>query len=736
MCSFFYNGCEFIHRLNYTFEKESGNKTGIKLFCAMMIIIMASFLMPSTITSYAANRTVVKVGWHEEPYFIEDNSGRRSGYSYEYQKKVAAYNGWKFEYVKGSWSELFQKLIDGEIDLMSDVSYSDERAKKMIYSSIPMGTEAYYLYVAPDNNDITSDDISSLNGKKVGVTKNSIQKDYFKKWAKDHNVKVEIIDTDTVDKVSMDALGERYDAFVSLDTYGSPEKCKPVFKIGSSDFYFVLNKNRADLLDELDVALNKIQDENMYYDQELHDKYLTNIESNSFLNKNEIEWLDNHKKIVVGYQDNYLAFCAKDKNTGELTGALKDYLEYVSKAFENYDIEFETICYPTAQDAIDALKLGKVDCVFPSNFTDFDAEEQGLIISPPIMSSEMDAVILKSKQRIFSAKKYVNVAVNMGNSNYEIFLANYFPDWKIKYYPDTAKGLQGISKGEVDCVLISSFRYSNISKLCDKYDLTTLNTGVDMNYYFVINEGDVNLYSILAKITRIVPDSVINSSLNFYSTEEVKSSFWDIIKENMSLIITIVIIILIIILLLLLYIIFARKKIYKEKKLVKDLNKKVFVDALTSVRNKGAFNDNIKKLQDRLNYGENFEFGIVILDCNDLKKINDKYGHDKGDIYIKNACQLICKTYAHSPVFRIGGDEFAVILYESDFDNKDSLFETFEKRRKEICEAAPNKWEEVNIASGCEIYDASVHNSVNEVVRSADKKMYENKKRYKMSGKG
>ena len=90
-------------------------------------MMLVQVIAPFTVCADEPERKTVRVGWHEPPFYITDASGRLSGYSYEYQRKIAAYTGWKYEYVKGSWSELMQKLKEGEIDLMSNVSYSEER---------------------------------------------------------------------------------------------------------------------------------------------------------------------------------------------------------------------------------------------------------------------------------------------------------------------------------------------------------------------------------------------------------------------------------------------------------------------------------------------------------------------------------------------------------------------------------------------------------------------------------
>ncbi len=704
-----------------------------KIIFILTLIIVLSSIVPFFAYADDTETKTVRVGWHEPPYFVTDQYGRHSGYSYDYQIKVAAYTGWKYEYVEGTWSELLQKLKDGEIDMLSDVSYSQARSESMLFSSIPMGTETYYLFVSPKNTEIKSESFESLNGKRVGVTKGSIQKDFFNDWTKSHNINVELIEMSCPEEESISQLDSSIDAFVTVDVYGSPDIAVPVWKIGSSDFYFVISKQRPDLMSELDIALSRIQDENAYYDQQLHDKYLKNVDLKKYLSESEKNWLKNHGTVRIGYQDNYLAFCAKDPTTGELTGALKDYLRYASNAFINADLKIETVSYPSAGAAIEAMKAGEIDCMFPANLTTYDAENLDLITTPSMMKTEMDAVVLASEQKEFVKKDHVIVAVNQGNINYDMFLADHYPEWERKYFPDTPMGLEAIARKEVDCVIISNYRYCNISKQCEKLHLTTVYTGVDMDYCFAVCKENRELYSILSRITDIVPDAAVNRALTYYSTEDVKTDVIDIIKENLLIVSSSIALVLLIIIGLLLRSFYAEKKVQEEENLLKILNKRVFVDSLTSVRNKGAYSEYIDKIQNRLDQGESVEFAVGIFDCNNLKIVNDKYGHDKGDIYLKSACRLICKTFEHSPVFRIGGDEFAVILMNEDFDNRDSLSEYFEKKQKEITDSVNDKWEEIHIAAGIAVYDPEKDTSVSDTARRADRIMYENKDLLKKS---
>ncbi|MBE7069986.1 MAG: transporter substrate-binding domain-containing protein [Ruminococcaceae bacterium] len=703
---------------------------------SLLVALLAGLSCPLTVNAEESKQKVVRVGCHEAPYFIKDKNGRLSGYSYEYQRKVAAYTGWKYEYVEGTFSDLMEMLKKGEIDLMSDVSYMEERAKDILYASLPMGTEAYYLFVSSKNQEITSKNLSSLNGKKVGIVEGSVTKKLFLEWEKFNGISAEIVELNCSDEDTLKQLDRTIDACITMDFYGSAESYIPISKIGSSEIFFAVAKNRTDLKQELDMALSRIQDENKYYDQQLHDKYLKATETNKYLTNSERDWLSAHGAIRVGYQDNYLAFCAKDTTTGKLTGALKDYLDYASSAFENAHLTFEAFAYPTASDAMEALEQGKIDCVFPANLTDFDSEQLNIVMTPALMRSEMDAVVRLSDQKEFLRKKKVVVAVNEGNTNYDLFLAEHYPKWDRAYFKDTPTGLEAVASGNADCVIISNYRFSNISKQCETLKLTTVYTGVEMDYCFAVRAEDTTLYSIISRITGVVPDSVVHSALTYYSAEEVKVSLGEIIKDNLFVILAVIASILLVIVILLLHNIRADKKILEKEHQVENLNRLAYVDSLTSVRNKGAYSDYIDALQERLDKDELFDLAIGIFDCNDLKSINDKYGHDKGDLYLKAACQLICKVFDHSPVFRIGGDEFAVFLMNSDFNKREELVETLIRRQNERNASVENKWEETHLAYGMAVFDHDHETELTDTIRRADKAMYDNKNKMKKASNG
>ena len=588
------------------------------------IALLAAFVMPRVACAQDQDsEKTVRVGWYESSFNATDQSGRRSGYAYEYQLKIAAYTGWNYEYVVGSWTDLLQMLEQGEIDLMTDVSYTPEREKNMFFSSLPMGTEEYYLFIDQENRDIRQDDYSTLSGKKIGVNKDSIQAAFLDEWLQQQGLKVDVVEVTCTEDESLRMLVKGdLDAYVTVDAFVKPEqRAVPVCKIGASDFYFAVSKSRPDLLSELNNALSKIQDENRFYNEQLFDKHVKRVGANAFLTAADADWISEHGAIRVGYQDNYLAFCAADKATGELTGAMKDYLAYASDCITNAHLDFEPIAYPTVSAALDALKRGEVDCVFPANFSGYDAESLGAVMTSPLLSTDVYAVVRQADQALFTNKEHVIVAVNEGNPNYDMFLLDYFPNWRKVYYPDTEACLKAVSDGVADCVLISSYRFNNISRLCEKYRLTTLTTGVGLDFCFAVGKGEKELYSILTKVVNMVPNSTVDAALSYYTTEDAKLTFVDIIADNLPMVIALFVAVMLVILALMVRSMRAEKK-------ARDLISATEFDTLTGLYNRNFF----FQYADRM-YQEHPQtpMDAIVLNIEQFHSVNALNGREFGD---------------------------------------------------------------------------------------------------------
>jgi diguanylate cyclase (GGDEF)-like protein len=667
-----------------TFPKEKPVRRARRLACFLLCLMLTAVLAAAAASPAQEREKVVRVGWYESAFCTTDSLGRRSGYAYEYQMKIAAYTGWRYEYVEGSWSELLQMLIRGEIDLMSDVSYTPERAEIMLFPSLPMGAEEYYLFVADGNTDITATDYTTLNGKKVGVNAGSVQAGFYREWAENHRVESEVVEVTVGEDESLKMLAKgELDAYVTVDSFAAgmtneAGRPTPISRIGASDYFFAVAKGRNDLLTDLDGALTRIQEENRYYSQELFDKHLVTRGANAFLTAAEKDWLDSHGTIRVGYQDGYLAFCARDPETGELTGALKDYLEDAADCVMNAHIDFEPKAYPTAASAMEAMKQGEVDCVFPANLSAGDGEDMGLFMTPPLMETDLFAVVRQNDRQLFNNREHVVVAVNEGNPNYDSTLKDDFPEWRTVYYPTTAECLRAVSKGVADCVLISSYRYNNIARQCERLNLTTVTTGKELEYCFAVAAGNPEMYSILAKVADLVPKAAVNTALSRYITEDAKTTLGDFIRDNVWIVIGVIGAILLAILILMVRSMRANRK-------AAQLIRATETDELTGLYNRDYFLQYAGQM--RREHPET-PMDAVVMNIDRFHSVNATNGRAFGDLVLRtlgNELQNVAKENG-GIAGRFEADRFD--LYCPHREDYQSLYDRLQGRLDELAPSA------------------------------------------------
>ncbi len=553
------------------------------VLCLVLALTLA--LVPAAHAAAKENK-VVRVGWYESAFHRTDSFGRRSGYGYEYQQRIAAFTGWTYEYVEGSWSELYEKLVAGEIDLLSDVSYTPARAETILFSAEAMGSEDYHVFIAPDNTDIRPDDFSTFNGKRVGVSKNSIQEQLFLDWAEKHDVHPEIVELSvkTPELLEMLARGE-IDILVTLDTYGKSADIVPVCKVGFAESFFGISRSRPDLKRELDTAMNRILEENRDFNQQLAEKFNPASSLNSFLTSEELAWLAGHGTIRVGYRDNLLPFCSLDPGSQTLTGALSDCLAFAFDCQKNAELHFETRAFDSVDAALQALANGEIDCFFPVSLSAYDGEGLGLLVSDPFVRTEIFAAVRTADQLGVSNEREMAVAVLQGDPNSLTFLMDFFPNWHAVEYPDESACYRAVASGEADCVLVSNYRLNRASNASAKYGLSILATGEAMDMSFAVRREDYDLFSILNKVTRLMPDATINSSLTNYSFARDRVTFWEFLRDNMITVVAIAAVVLSVILLLLLHSMRAENKINEGQRIISEAER----DHLTNLYNRSFF---------------------------------------------------------------------------------------------------------------------------------------------------
>ena len=720
-------------------ERKQKNRM-IMIF--LLLAFAVSMMMPLSACAQEPDQKVVRAGWYDSSFCYWDQFGRRSGIDYEYQQKISAYTGWTYEYVEDSWSNLLQMLIDGEIDLLSDVSYTEARTELMSFPDLPMGAEAYYIYIDSDNREITAQDLTSYNGKRIGVNKGSVQEGFLKDWAERNKLSIEIVPLIVGESESLTLLTKgEIDGFATIYTLGAEEKIIPVSRIGESYYYYAVNKNRPDLLAELNMALSGIQDEDPYFSQKTTEEHQFNAATKNFiLTPEQEDWLSAHGTVRIGYRDNFMPFCSADRETGELTGALKDFLSHAENHLRNSNISFSAVPYSTTKAALEALKRGEIDCVFPVYLNSYDSDMMDIRLSSPAMKTELHAAMRGSNDQSISRDSTMIFAVNAEDPNAETFIMAQYPSSSRKTFTDDKACFEAVASRDADVVLVSNYRMPAAEDTIQKYKLFAIPTGESMPLSFAVNKADRELYFILNKMAAITKSEDMDSALASYMHFDQKVSFSQFMKDNWIGVIAVITAVFCLIIILLLQKLQADRKAMDRQRMMEDAlrreleqkeqlqsaMKMAYTDPLTGVKSKHAYNEAEKEMDQRIAEGTVSEFSVVVFDLNDLKLINDSRGHESGDEYIRDACKQICSCFKHSPIFRVGGDEFIAILEGKDYENQDELLAGFEKQVLE------NLGQERSVvAFGCSRFDPKQDKNIQKVFERADENMYLKKKELK-----
>lgn len=215
------------------------------------LLLCLCLLMPLLQGTAAAvqDSSVVRVAWYpDSAYNITCENGERSGYGYEYQQSVAAYTGWTYHYIEANWPDSLNMLQKGEIDLMAGVSYAEGRAQTMLFSDLPMGEEKYYLYANLATADISVSDLTTLNGKRIGMLSESIPTTQFCEWEARHGLHTEHVTITSSEDAAAKIASREIDGFISVESPQWQEySLSAITSFGSSDVYFVISKSRPDL---------------------------------------------------------------------------------------------------------------------------------------------------------------------------------------------------------------------------------------------------------------------------------------------------------------------------------------------------------------------------------------------------------------------------------------------------------------------------------------------------------
>ena len=353
------------------------------------LLLCLCLLMPLLQGTAAAvqDSSVVRVAWYpDSAYNITCENGERSGYGYEYQQSVAAYTGWTYHYIEANWPDSLNMLQKGEIDLMAGVSYAEGRAQTMLFSDLPMGEEKYYLYANLATADISVSDLTTLNGKRIGMLSESIPTTQFCEWEARHGLHTEHVTITSSEDAAAKIASREIDGFISVESPQWQEySLSAITSFGSSDIYFVISKNRPDLKEALDNAMRRIAHDKPFYQDDLYQRYLS-AQSVEILSTEERDWLRQHGAIRIGFLNHDIGISTFDIQTGDVTGVLTDYVVYATNCLGDNALHFDLHGFDTQLEQLQALQNDEIDLIFHTSQNPNAAEENGLALSNTVLS--------------------------------------------------------------------------------------------------------------------------------------------------------------------------------------------------------------------------------------------------------------------------------------------------------------------------------------------------------------
>ena len=508
-------------------------KAYVVIFFCLLLSLPVFFYPKNGQAAADREAQVVRIGYFEDNDGFQtgfSDTAPKSGYAYEYYQELAKYTGWTYKYVYGSWSDIYTKLVQGEVDIMGGMSKIDARLPYMLYAAQPMGVESYYVFVPINNTSIRINDVTSLNNKRIGVNDHSYMLELFTKFVAERGLSCEIVPfSGSVQRMEALNRGE-LDGVVTVDNY-TINDLKPVFKVGASDYYFAVNKNRPDILQALNAAQEKIIATSPYYITHLQKKYFGNSVIREALSDEERGWLQAHPTLRIGYLANNMPYCGLDKSTNRLTGLLAEIMPLLQKFTGS---TFAARAYSTAQDLNAALNAGDVDMIFPAFGDMWSAENQAYILTGPVADDRL-VVIYRAAQK---ANLYKRIAISRQSAIQDFYVKLKYPEAKQIIGQDTKACLTAVLEDKADSMLVSSnsiYRY--FSEFGQPAELRMANLESTVNYCLAVKRGNTILYSITNKAVASLDRSQLNNVLIQNASVATKYSLKKFLQYNVGFVI-------------------------------------------------------------------------------------------------------------------------------------------------------------------------------------------------------
>ena len=493
-------------------------------------MILAGGLVSARAFASSPEENQVRVGYYENEIFEEGarEEAVKTGYAYEYYQKLSEYTGWKYEYVYGEFGDLYQMLLDGEIDFLAGLAWREEREKLIGYPENPMGSESYNL-IGHDTDDTITTDPASLNGRRIGVL-DSAMAPVLENFLQTQSIQAEVLlyrDYEPLfeafDNQEIDVLAAEGDG-----AYGRPN-AKLLYSFGESEYYLCVSKSNPELLAELNEAQKELGINEPNYINSLRSKYYpVSIFSRAF-SEAEKQWLSEHDTLCIGYLNNYLPYSSTDES-GEANGLIRDIIPRLLEELNLGTIHTSYIGFDSYNEMIAALGTGEIDTAFPVGGGLYYSEENGVFQSTPVVSAATELV----HKGEFTDNTIAHFAVNQNNGMQYYFVLTYYPEAQISFYPSIDACLKAVNDGEVGCTTLNGLRANDILRNSQYNDLSLLQTTRNDDRCFGVQIGNAGLLRLLNRGLSVLGGDYAQNLAFRYTDQLYHYSIWDMVRDHMG----------------------------------------------------------------------------------------------------------------------------------------------------------------------------------------------------------
>ena len=463
----------------------------IAAFIIILTIIM-TFAVPIRGAAQEQPKTI-RVGYYENEVFQEGAKDGivKSGYAYEYYLKLSEYTGWEYEYVYGSFGEVYDMLLDGEVDVVAGLAYKEERKELIGYPDLPMGSETYNFVKHETDTDITADP-QTFNGKKIGVL-DSAMVDTLREYLDSHAIKAEVMAFSDYEELFSEFDSKNVDILAAEGdgAYGR-DHAEVLFPFGDSNYYLCVSRYRSDILSELDTAQNMLAADEPDYLNYLNHKYFPVSVSSRAFSAAEKEWIDTHSEIrITGYK--------------------------------NYD------------DMIAAVQTDMIDAAFPVGGGLYYSEENGIYQSSPVISTTTELVYNNG----YDNDTVSSFAVNRNNTIQYYYIITNYPDAKIISCDSIEECLEAVLSGKAGATTLDGMRATDILKNSRFRNLSHRNISRNDDRCIGVKIGNEELLKLINRGIAVVGSEYAHNRAYRYTDELYNYGFTEALRDNAAVFIAI-----------------------------------------------------------------------------------------------------------------------------------------------------------------------------------------------------